>query len=71
VHRAISNLKGLDARRHRRVSDAHLPVYLDEFVFRHNRRGHTNCRLPDPSRARRDPSTRATYDEIIALRQVA
>ena len=24
---------------HRGVSDQHLPVYLDEFVFRHNRRG--------------------------------
>jgi len=24
---------------HRGVSPEHLPVYLDEFVFRHNRRG--------------------------------
>lgn len=24
---------------HRGVSPAHLPVYLDEFVFRHNHRG--------------------------------
>lgn len=24
---------------HRGVSDKHLPVYLDEYVFRHNRRG--------------------------------
>nr|MBA3746007.1 hypothetical protein [Solirubrobacterales bacterium] len=24
---------------HRGVSDQHLPVYLDEYVFRHNRRG--------------------------------
>lgn len=31
--------QGLDGRgTHRGVSDAHLPVYLDEYVFRHNRR---------------------------------
>jgi len=24
---------------HRRVSDQHLSAYLDEYVFRHNRRG--------------------------------
>ncbi|MCW3047320.1 MAG: hypothetical protein JWO74_1604 [Solirubrobacterales bacterium] len=24
---------------HRAVSSEHLPVYLDEYVFRHNRRG--------------------------------
>jgi hypothetical protein len=26
-------------RTHRGVSNEHLPVYLDEYVFRHNRRG--------------------------------
>ena len=39
VHRAISKLKAWMHRTHRGVSDQHLPVYLDEYVFRHNRRG--------------------------------
>jgi ribosomal protein L37AE/L43A len=39
VHRAISNLKAWMHGTHRRVSPEHLPVYLDEYVFRHNRRG--------------------------------
>lgn len=39
VHRAISNLKAWMHGTHRGVSKEHLPVYLDEFVFRHNRRG--------------------------------
>ena len=39
VHRAISNLKAWMHGTHRGVSDEHLPVYLDEYVFRHNRRG--------------------------------
>ena len=39
AHRAISNLKAWMHGTHRGVSDEHLPVYLDEFVFRHNRRG--------------------------------
>jgi transposase-like protein len=39
AHRAISNLKAWIHGTHRGVSDEHLPVYLDEFVFRHNRRG--------------------------------
>jgi len=39
AHRAISNLKAWMHGTHRGVSDAHLPVYLDEYVFRHNRRG--------------------------------
>ncbi len=38
AHRAISNLKAWMHGTHRRVSPEHLPVYLDEFVFRHNRR---------------------------------
>lgn len=38
AHRAISNLKAWMHGTHRGVSDDHLPVYLDEFVFRHNRR---------------------------------
>jgi hypothetical protein len=39
VHRAISNLKAWMHGTHRAVSREHLPVYLDEYVFRHNRRG--------------------------------
>jgi transposase-like protein len=39
AHRAISNLKAWMHGTHRAVFDEHLPVYLDEYVFRHNRRG--------------------------------
>lgn len=39
AHRAISNLKAWMHDTHRGVSPEHLPVYLDEFLFRHNRRG--------------------------------
>lgn len=38
AHRAISNLKAWMHGTHRRVAPEHLSVYLDEFVFRHNRR---------------------------------
>lgn len=38
AHRAISNLKAWMHGTHRGVSNEHLPVYLDEYVFRHNRR---------------------------------
>jgi transposase-like protein len=38
AHRATSNLKTWLQGTHRGVSTAHLQVYLDEFVFRHNRR---------------------------------
>jgi transposase-like protein len=39
VHRAISNLKSWLRGTHRGVSPDHLQVYLDEYVFRFNRRG--------------------------------
>jgi transposase-like protein len=39
AHRAISNLKAWMHGTHRGVSDEHLQAYLDEYVFRHNRRG--------------------------------
>lgn len=39
AHRAVSNLKAWMHGTHRDVSRQHLPVYLDEYVFRHNRRG--------------------------------
>jgi transposase-like protein len=38
VHRVISNLKSWLQGTHRGVSGEHLPVYLDEYVFRFNRR---------------------------------
>jgi transposase-like protein len=38
AHRAVSNLKAWMHGTHRDVSEEHLPVYLDEYVFRHNRR---------------------------------
>ncbi len=38
AHRASSNLKTWLQGTHRGVSPGHLQVYLDEFVFRHNRR---------------------------------
>ena len=38
AHRAVSNLKAWMHGTHRDVSREHLPVYLDEYVFRHNRR---------------------------------
>lgn len=38
AHRSISNLKAWLHGTHRDVSRVHLQVYLDEFVFRHNRR---------------------------------
>lgn len=37
--RAISNLKAWLHGTHRGVSHEHLHVYLEEFTFRHNRRG--------------------------------
>ena len=38
AHRAVANLKAWLHGTHRGVGDPHLQVYLDEFVFRHNRR---------------------------------
>ena len=38
ANRAVSNLKAWLHGTHRGVGDPHLQVYLDEFVFRHNRR---------------------------------
>lgn len=39
AHRAISNLKAWQRGTHRWVSCEHTQAYLDEYVFRHNRRG--------------------------------
>jgi hypothetical protein len=43
AHRAISNLKAWMHGTHRRASRRHLQAYLDEFVFRHNRRGNPHA----------------------------
>lgn len=63
AHRAISNLKAWMHGTHRGVGDPHLQTYLDEYVFRHNRR-----RTPMAAfqtllglGASREPST---YDQI-------
>lgn len=65
VHRVISNLKSWLQGTHRGVSGEHLQVYLDEYVFRFNRR-----RTPMAAfqtilglGSQHDPST---YHEIIA-----
>ena len=70
AHRAISNLKAWMLGTHRGVSKEHLPVYLDEYVFRHNRR-----RTPMAAfqtllglGAMHEP---ATYDEISHRDQAA
>ena len=70
MHRAISNLKAWMHGTHRGVSKEHLPVYLDEFVFRHNRRGTPMAAFQTllGLGAIHDPMT---YDEITALRQAA
>jgi ISXO2-like transposase domain len=38
AHRALANLKSWLQGTHRAASAKHLQLYLDEFVFRHNRR---------------------------------
>ena len=63
VHRAIANLKAWMHGSHRGVSEEHRPVYLDEYVFRHNHRGTPMAAfqtLLGPS-TRHDP---ATYAQI-------
>ena len=39
AHRAVSNFKAWLHGTHRKTSRGHLQAYLDEFAFRHNRRG--------------------------------
>lgn len=43
AHRAISNLKAWLHGTHRWASQEHLQAYLDEFTFRHNRRGNPHA----------------------------
>ena len=70
VHRAISNLKAWMHGTHRGVSNEHLHVYLDEFVFRHNRRG-TPMAVFQTLLGLGAIHHPTTYDEITALRQAA
>jgi transposase-like protein len=70
AHRAISNLKAWMHGTHRGVSKEHLPVDLDGFVFRHNRRGTPMAAFQTlfGLGAIHDPTT---YGEITALRHAA
>jgi transposase-like protein len=43
AHRAVSNLKAWLHGTHRHASREHLRAYLDEYVFRHNRRGNPHA----------------------------
>jgi len=43
AHRAVSNLKAWMIGTHRWASEEQLPAYLQEFVFRHNRRGNPHA----------------------------
>ncbi|MGH3991956.1 MAG: IS1595 family transposase [Pseudonocardiaceae bacterium] len=64
AHRAISNLKAWLHGTHRWASTEHLPAYLDEYVFRHNRRGNPHAAFQTllGLSARHEP---ATYRQII------
>jgi transposase-like protein len=57
AHRALSNLKTWLQGTHHGVSPKHLQVYLDEFVFQHNRRRTPPGRLPNTARTRSRPRT--------------
>ena len=43
AHRAVSNFKAWLHGTHRKTSRGHLQAYLDEFTFRHNRRGNPHA----------------------------
>ncbi|MFQ4150599.1 IS1595 family transposase [Arthrobacter sp. LAPM80] len=65
VHRAISNFKSWLRGTHRSVSNEHLQVYLDEFVFRYNRRG-TPMAAFRTILGLESEQTPATYQQITA-----
>ncbi len=67
VHRAISNLKSWLQGTHRGVSSEHLQVYLDEFVFRFNRR-RTPLAAFQTLLGLGSQQQAATYDDIYAVR---
>jgi hypothetical protein len=66
MHRVISNLKTWLQGTHHGVSPGHPPVYLDEFVFRVNRRKTPMADFQTlPGLGSRRPPT--TYHQITAL----
>jgi hypothetical protein len=68
AHRTFSNLKTWLKGAHHGVSAKHLPHYLDEFVFRFNRR--RTPKNPDPARPEAPDLIRWSVQEIrrIAVR---
>jgi hypothetical protein len=64
AHRAVYSLKAWLHAAHRRASPEHMPSYLDEVVFRHNRRGtpHAAFQTLLGISARHSPTT---YRQII------
>jgi hypothetical protein len=64
AHRAVSNFKAWMHGTHRKSSIEHLPAYMDEFTFRHNRRGNPHAAFQTllGLSARHEP---ATYRQII------
>ena len=60
LHQAIGNLKAWLNGTHRGVTRRHLAVYLDEFVFRHNRRLNLAAAFLDAARSR----NRARPDDL-------
>lgn len=70
AHRAVSNLKAWLHGTHRGVGDPHLQVYLDEYVFRHNRR-RTPMAAFQTLLGLGAHSPPTTYDEITRRAQTA
>jgi len=70
AHRAVSNLKAWLHGTHRSVGDPDLQDYLDEYVFRHNRRRApmAACQTLLGLEAQRPPTT---YDQITRGDQAA
>lgn len=60
--RAASNLRAWMHGTHRGVSAQHLPVYLGEFVFRHNRRGTPMAPSRRPRTQHQPPTDRIPRD---------
>ena len=57
IHQIFSNLKGWARGVYHGLRRKHLQAYLDEFVFRFNRRKTRKCRLPLPLRPRHQSQT--------------
>ena len=62
AHRIFSNLKIWALGVYHGLRRRHLQTYLDEFVFRFNRRRTPACRLPFSARHRRSPHTPPLQD---------